>query len=73
MNVMKKMEIAATLRVRLADWIIQHGRVLEQQVNSNEYTGVMWTQVAWRNCIYEILDVDGVVCTIDKVGADLTE
>lgn len=73
MNVMKKMEIAAILRVRLADWIIQHGRVLEQQVNSNEYTGVMWTQVAWRNCIYEILDVDGVVCTIDKVGADLTE
>lgn len=73
MNVMKKMEIAATLRARLADWIIQHGRVLEQQVNSNEYTGVMWTQVAWRNCIYEILDVDGAVCRIDKVDADLTE
>lgn len=73
MNAMEKMEIAATLRARLADWIIQHGRVLEQRTNSNEYVGVMWTQVVWRNCIYEILDVDGAVCRIDKVDADLTE
>lgn len=73
MNVMERMEVKDALRAKLADWIIQHGRVLEQRTNSNEYVGVMWTQVVWRNCIYEILDVDGAVCRIDKVDADLTE
>ncbi len=73
MNVMERMEVKDALRAKLADWIMQHGRVLEQRANSNEYVGIIWTQVAWRNCIYEILDVDGAVCRIDKVDADLTE
>ena len=73
MNVMERMEVKDALRAKLADWIMQHGRVLEQRANSNDYVGIIWTQVAWRNCIYEILDVDGAVCRIDKVDADLTE
>lgn len=66
MNYADKMEQEARLMSRLADWMEKHGEVLSDRQRSNAYTGVRIRQVIWRGSRYEIIDVDGMTCRIER-------
>ncbi len=66
MNYAEKMEREARLMSRLADWMEKHGEVLSDRQRSNAYTGVRIREVIWRGSRYEIIDVDGMTCRIER-------
>ena len=66
MNYADKMEQEARLMSCLADWMEKHGEVLSDRQRSNAYTGVRIREVIWRGCRYEIIDVDGMTCRIER-------
>ncbi len=66
MNYADKMEQEARLMSRLADWMEKHGEVLSDRKRSNAYTGVRIREVIWRGSRYEIIDVDGMTCRIER-------
>ena len=66
MNYADKMEQEARLMSRLADWMEKHGEVLSDRQRSNAYTGVRIREVIWRGIRYEIIDVDGMTCRIER-------
>ena len=66
MNYADKMEQEARLMSRLADWMEKHGDVLSDRQRSNAYTGVRIREVIWRGSRYEIIDVDGMTCRIER-------
>ena len=66
MNYADKMEQEARLMSRLADWMEKHGEVLSDRQRSNAYTGVRIREVIWRRSRYEIIDVDGMTCRIER-------
>ena len=66
MNYADKMEQEARLMSRLADWMEKHGEVLSDRKRSNAYTGVRIREVIWRGSRYEISDVDGMTCRIER-------
>ena len=66
MNHADKMEREARLMSRLADWMEKHGEVLSDRQRSNAYTGVRIREVIWRGSRYEIIDVDGMTCRIER-------
>ena len=66
MNYADKMEREARLMSRLADWMEKHGEVLSDRQRSNAYTGVRIREVIWRGSRYEIIDVDGMTCGIER-------
>ena len=66
MNYAEKMEQEARLMSRLADWMEKHGEVLSDRQRSNAYTGVRIREVIWRGNRYEIIDVDGMTCRIER-------
>ena len=66
MNYADKMEREARLMSRLADWMEKHGEVLSDRQRSNAYTGVRIREVIWRGSRYEIIDVDGMTCQIER-------
>mgnify|MGYP006965456401 CR=1 FL=1 len=66
MNYADKMEREARLMSRLADWMEKHGEVLSDRQRSNAYTGVRIREVIWRGSRYEIIDVDGMTCRIER-------
>lgn len=73
MNIMEKIEIESTLKAKLASWMVQHGKVLECRTGKNEYVEMTWIQVNWKGNIYNIIDVDGMVCRIEKVDPELAK
>ena len=66
MNYADKMEQEARLMSRLADWMEKHGEVLSDRQRSNAYTGVRIREVIWRGSRYELIDVDGMTCRIER-------
>ena len=66
MNYADKMEREARLMSRLADWMEKHGEVLSDRQRSNAYTGVRIREVILRGSRYEIIDVDGMTCRIER-------
>ena len=66
MNYADKMEREARLMSRLADCMEKHGEVLSDRQRSNAYTGVRIREVIWRGSRYEIIDVDGMTCRIER-------
>ena len=66
MNYADKMEREARLMSRLADWMEKRGEVLSDRQRSNAYTGVRIREVIWRGSRYEIIDVDGMTCRIER-------
>ena len=66
MNYADKMEQEARLMSRLADWMEKHGEVLSDRQRSNAYTGVRIREVIWCGSRYEIIDVDGMTCRIER-------
>ena len=66
MNYADKMEQEARLMSRLADWMEKHGEVLSDRQRSNAYTGVRIREVIWRGTRYDIIEVDGMTCQIEK-------
>ena len=65
-NYADKMEMESKLMSNLADWMETHGTVLSDRSRSNAYTGVRIREIAWRGGNYEIVDVDGMTCRIDR-------
>ena len=66
MNYADKMEQEARLMSRLADWMEKHGEVLSDRQRSNAYTGVRIREVIWHGSRYEIINVDGMTCRIER-------
>jgi hypothetical protein len=66
MNIADKMEREARLMGGLADWMEKHGEVLSDRQRSNAYTRVRIREIAWRGSRYEIIDVDGMTCRIER-------
>lgn len=68
MNIAEKMEREARLMTNLADWIGKHGNVLSDRQRSNAYCGVRIRKIEWRGNRYEVVDVDGMTCQINRIG-----
>ena len=80
-NYADKMEMESKLMGNIADWMEKHGRVLSdrQQSNakhgrvlsdrqqSNAYTGVRIREIRWRGQSFQIVDVDGMTCRIERM------
>ena len=66
MNIADKMEMESRLMSRIADWMEAHGEVLWDRQRSNAYTGVRIRVINWRGNQYEIIDVDGMTCRIER-------
>ena len=67
MNLAEKMVMEARLKGRIADWMEGHGEVLSDREQSNAYTGVRIRKIRWRGHTYEIIDVDGMTCRIERL------
>ena len=67
MNIADKMERESRLMTNLADWMEKHGTVISDQQPSNAYTGVRIREIRWRKSTYQIIDVDGMTCRIDRL------
>lgn len=68
MNIAEKMEREERLMTNLADWIGKHGNVLSDRQRSNAYCGVRIRKIEWRGNRYEVVDVDGMTCQINRIG-----
>lgn len=68
MDYAKKMERENRLKTNLAGWMLRHGEVLSDRSRSNEYVGVRMAEVLWRGFKWEITEVDGMACRIEKCG-----
>ncbi len=66
MNIADKMEMESRLMSNLADWMERHGTVISDRQRSNAYTGIRIREIRWRGRTYEIVDVDGMTCRIDR-------
>ncbi|MBO5565358.1 MAG: hypothetical protein J5935_07070 [Lachnospiraceae bacterium] len=51
----------------LADWMGKHGTVISDRQQSNAYTGVRIREIRWRGSTYQIIDVDGMTCRIERL------
>ena len=67
MNIAEKMEMESRLMTNLADWMEKHGRVVSDWQQSNAYTGVRIREIIWRGNTYQIVDVDGMTCRIERL------
>ena len=67
MNIADKMEREARLMGNLAEWMEKHGTVISDRQQSNAYTGVRIREIKWRGSTYQIVDVDGMTCRIERV------
>ena len=66
MNIADKMEQESRLMSNLARWMHIHGDVISDRQRSNAYTGVRIRQIRWMGRIYELVDVDGMTCSIER-------
>ena len=67
MNIADKMERESRLMGNLADWMERHGTVISDRQRSNAYTGVRIREISWRGSTYQIIDVDGMTCRIERL------
>ena len=67
MNIAEKMERESRLMGNIADWMEKHGEVLSDRQRSNAYTGVRIREIRWQGYDYQIVDVDGMTCRIEKM------
>lgn len=73
MNWLDKVEMLEKLRYNLACWMVNHGEETFRNEQSNEYVGVLIQEIVWRGKKYQIVVVDGIVCSIDKIKYIYTE
>lgn len=66
MNYADKMEMEARLMRNLADWMESHGTVITDRRRSNAYTSVRIREIGWRGNTYQITEVDGMTCQIER-------
>ena len=66
MNYAEKMEMECRLLGNLAYWMVKHGEVLTDRQHSNAYCGIRYIEVLWRGSLYEITEVDGMTCQIER-------
>ena len=67
MNIADKMEMESRLMSNLADWMEEHGTVLSDRQRSNAFTGVRIREIRWRGHDWQIIDVDGMTCRIERL------
>ena len=67
MNIAEKMERESRLMTNLAGWMEKHGTVISDRQQSNVYTGVRIREIQWRGNTYQIIDVDGMTCRIERL------
>ena len=65
-NIADKMDAEMRLMTNIADWMHSHGKVLSDREKSNAYVGVRIREIEWRGNTYEVVDIDGRTCRIDK-------
>ena len=55
------------LMENIASWMISHGKINKHVSKSNEYTGVEIYELQWRGIDFQIVQVDGMTCVIEKM------
>ena len=66
MNYAEKMEMECRLLGNLADWMVKHGKVIKERAQSNAYCGIRFLEILYRGNRYEITEVDGMTCQIER-------
>ena len=66
MNYAEKMEMEFRLLGNLADWMVKHGEVLTDRKHSSAFCGMRIREVIWRGSRYDIIEVDGMTCRIER-------
>ena len=66
MNILDRMEAEDRLKCNLADWMEKHGEVITDRQRSNYYACVRIREIRWRGSLYQITDVDGMTCRIER-------
>jgi len=59
-------EIRDRLMENIADFMIKHGSVKRDREQSNYYCSVRMIEVRWHGQDFNIIQVDGKTCRIDK-------
>ena len=67
MNYADKMKQEARLMAGLADWMEKHGTVLSDRQQSNPYVGIRIREIYWRGSTYEVVEIDGLTCRIERI------
>lgn len=65
-NIAEKMDTEIRLMTNIADWMHSHGKVVSDRERSNAYVGVRIREIEWRGGKYEVVDIDGRTCRIEK-------
>lgn len=55
------------LMENIASCMISHGEIHKHVSKSNEYTGVEIYELQWRGIDFQIVQVDGMTCVIEKI------
>lgn len=66
MNWNEREAIRERLMEKLSCFMIQHGEIKKDRVQSNPYTCVEMVELTWRGQDFLITIVDGMTCRIDK-------
>lgn len=66
-NIADKMEMESRLMTNLAAWMERRGIVKRERQRSNAYCGVRIREIDWRGNRYEVVDVDGMTCQINRI------
>lgn len=67
MNLASKMLLENQLKTNLTYWILSHGTILSDRSYSNGYVKMRFLKIVWKDCLWKILQVDGMTCQIEKV------
>ena len=55
MNLASKMLLENQLKTNLTYWMLGHGTILR------------FLKIVWKDCLWKIMQVDGMTCLIEKV------
>ncbi len=66
MNYADKMEMESRLMKNIAEWMETHGEIITDRQRSNFYTSVRIREIRWRGNTYQIVDIDGMTCKIER-------
>ena len=69
MNWNERQEIKQRLMTKIANRMIQNGRINSDETHNSPMACAREVKLTWMGVPFEIIEVDGLVCRIDKVMA----
>ena len=66
MNWNERQMMLDELRENIAEFMLKHGKIKRDEVNSNEYCCARQVELTWRGIDFTITQVDGMTCLIER-------